>query len=883
MAIQTGSRLGPYEILAPLGAGGMGEVYRAKDTRLDRTVAIKVLPSHLSSTPEARQRFEREARAVSSLNHPHICTLHDVGNQDGVEYLVMEFLEGETLSDRLRKGPLPSDQVLRYAIEIADALDKAHKSGIVHRDLKPGNIMLSKSGAKLLDFGLAKLQTAASQNVLSGVSTMNTEANKNLTAEGSIVGTFQYMAPEQLEGKDLDSRTDIFAFGVVLYEMLTGQKAFAGTSQASLIAAILEKQPQPISEIQPMTPPALDRVVRICLSKDPDERWQSAHDLMNELKWIREGSSQTGTPVPVSARRKHRERLSWSLAAIFFLASIALALLYFRHTDPKAPQMQFSILPPQGTTTQLSVISPDGNHLAMVATDGTGKTGLWVRSLDSLTPRALPETDGAADPFWSPDSGSLGFFTSDKLKKIDISGGRAQTLCDVQEPRGGSWSSKGMILFSSNALLHWISSSGGPVTQILKIEPGEEANRWPCFLPDGNHFLFLGDAFRTEQHHLRSGSLDSTKSRILLSSFISDVAYTRAGFILFVRQGELMAQTFDPERLQISGEAFPLAEYVAEIGPHHQFDFSVSDQGTLAYRTLNPNSQLTWFDRSGKRLGTAGEPGRLVYLDLSPDENHVAVEQLDADGRNGDIWILDLFRKTKIRFTFDPNWDSYPNWSPDGSRIVFASARDVHGPAENLYWKNSDGGGSEELLLKSEAYLDPTSWSPDGETVAFNRSQVGANNLDIWFLNLGDRRPTPFLQTAFNEYDAQFSPDGKWIAYVSDESGKWEVYIQPVSASGGKWQVSTNGGIQPKWRKDGEELFFISGEKKLSAAEIQFSSTLKPGIPQTLFPVRVVYFAEHHDYAVSTDGQRFLVNTLPEDATFGSTNLVFNWASELKR
>jgi len=881
--MQSGSKLGPYEILAPLGAGGMGEVYRANDTRLDRTVAIKVLPSHLSSNPDLRQRFEREARAVSSLNHPHICTLHDVGNQDGVEYLVMEFLEGETLADRLKKGPLPSDQVLRHGIEIADALDKAHKQGIVHRDLKPGNIMLTKSGAKLLDFGLAKLQPPASQAVMSGVSALATEAGKNLTAEGTIVGTFQYMAPEQLEGKDLDSRTDIFAFGVVLYEMITGKKAFTGTSQASLIAAILDKDPQPISDIQPMTPPALDRVVKTCLAKDPDDRWQSAHDLMNELKWIREGSSQAGTPAPVAARRKHRERLSWILALVFFLLSLAFAALYFQRPAPQNTLMQLSVLPPENTSILSSTISPDGKNLAIVASDASGKRTLWIRSIDSLTARPLPETDGSAYPFWSPDSRALGFFADRKLKKIDIPGGRAQTLCDVQDPHGGSWSPQGIILFASQTLLYQISASGGQATPVTKLDPNEEADRWPCFLPDGRHFFYLGDAYRTEEHHLKLGSLDSMKSTIVLSSFVSNLAYAHSGFVLFVRQGVLMAQKFDPARLQLSGEAFPLAEQMAYTGGNHQFDFSVSDSGVLTYRRANPNSQMIWFDRAGKSLGVVGEPGRFVNVDLSPDENRVAAEQLDADGRNGDIWIFDLIRKTTSRFTFDPGWDQCALWSPDGNRIVFASDRNVESAAQNLYQKNSGGGGNDELLLKSDSYKTPTSWSPDGKILAVDYSTEGSNNGDILLLSLSDRQLTPYLKTDFSEYDAQVSPDGKWIAYVSDESGKPEVYVQPFVVSGAKWQISASGGEQPRWRRDGKELFFVSGDNKLSAAEIQSNITLQPGIPRPLFEVRIVRSDGRQNYAVSADGQRFLVNTVPEDTSSGSINLVFNWISQLPR
>jgi serine/threonine protein kinase len=884
MAISSGTRLGPYEIVSAIGAGGMGEVYRAKDTRLDRTVAIKVLPSHLSSDPDLRQRFEREARAVSSLNHPHICTLHDVGHQEGIDYLVMEFLEGETVGDRLRKSSLSSELVLRYGIEIADALDKAHKQGIVHRDLKPGNIMLTKSGAKLLDFGLARFQPPVAQSVMSGVSALATEANKNLTAEGAIVGTFQYMAPEQLEGKDTDSRTDIFAFGTVLYEMITGQKAFVGKSQASLIAAILERDPPPISSIQPMTPPALDRVVKTCLAKDPDDRWQSAHDLMSEMKWIREGSSQAGVPAPVVTRRKMRERVSWLLALVFLLAAMALGLAYFNASSKPGSVMRLSVLPPENTTIGSSVISPDGKNLAIIAYDASAKPALWIRPIDSLTAKMLPETDDASMPFWSPNSRMIGFFAGDKMKKIDVSGQRPVTLCDSPNPKGGSWNRDGTIIFAAGTLINRVSSDGGQATPITKLEPREEADRWPCFLPDGRHFLFLGDAYRTEEHHLKVGSLDSTDSTRLTSSFISNVAYADAGFVLFVRQGGLMAQRFDSAHLQLSGEPFPLAEQVAQSGGNHLFDFSVSGNGVLTYRRLNPNSRLTWFDRSGNRLSVVGEPGRIVHLDLSPDEKRVAIEQLDADNRNGDIWILDLSRGTTTRFTFDPMWDNDAFWSPDGSRILFGSDRDISGPAENLYQKSSGGGGSDELLLKSDSYKNPSGWSPDGKVIVFSYSTEGTNNQDIQLFRLSDHQVIPYLHSEFNEYRGQISPDGKWMAYISDESGKPEVYVQSLPVSGAKWQISTGGAAQPRWRRDGKELFFIGGDHRLWAAEMKLDPAFEPGIPKQLFEVRVKYFSEDRfDYAVSQDGQRFLINALPEDATSRSINLVFNWISELKK
>src|SRR5262249_36604381 len=498
MTLAEGSQLGPYQILSPVGAGGMGEVYRAKDTRLDRIVAIKVLPSHLSENAEIRQRFDREPKTISSLSHPHICALHDVRHQHGTDYLVMEFLEGESRADRLAKGPLPTEQALRYGIQIADALDRAHRQGIVHRDLKPGNVMLTKSGVKLVDFGLAKL--AAAGPVASSLSILPTQAGANLTQDGTILGTFQYMSPEQLEGKEAGARSDIFAFGAVLYEMATGNKAFAGKSQASLIAAILDSQPAPISTVQPMSPPALDRVVQTCLAKDPDDRWQTAHDVMLELKWIAEGGSQAGVPAPVAARRVQRERTAWIAAALFAAAALALATLYFATPRRGDRIVRTSILPPSktvyrsvGESAGPPAISPDGLTLAFTASDTPGRSQLWVRSFDAAAPRALPGTEGAMYPFWSPDSKSIGFFCSGKLKKVDAAGGPVLTICDAADGRGGTWGRDGVIVFEPHFRepLARVSASGGPVTAGTKLDESrrETTHRFPFFLPDGKHLL----------------------------------------------------------------------------------------------------------------------------------------------------------------------------------------------------------------------------------------------------------------------------------------------------------------------------------------------------------------------------------------------------------
>ncbi|MGH9363953.1 MAG: protein kinase domain-containing protein, partial [Thermoanaerobaculia bacterium] len=543
MTLSAGFRLGPYEVLAPLGAGGMGEVYKAKDTRLERTVAIKVLPAHLSSSEEMRQRFEREARAISQLSHPHICALYDVGSHEGTEYLVMEYLEGETLATRLAKGSLPLDQTLSCGIQIADALDKAHRQGIVHRDLKPGNVMLTKSGVKLLDFGLAKLRQAESEPVASRLSALGTEGTP-LTAEGTLLGTLQYMAPEQLEAKEADARTDIFAFGATLYEMATGRKAFSGTSQASLISAIMTAEPALISTIQPMTPPALDRMVKTCLAKDPDERWQNAHDLMRELRWIAELGSQAGVPGPVVARRKSRERFSWGLTAVTLLvalAAVAAAVRYAHRAAMLARPMRSSMVLPEKSALRAAAISPDGTRVVFVARDSSGRNLLWIRPLDSLAVQPLPGTENPSFPFWSPDSRFIGFFADGKLKKIDASGGPPQTLCDAPVNRGGTWNREGVILFApvSDGPIYRVSASGGLPTPVTRLDPsrGETSHRWPFFLPDGQHFLYLVASFGgpKEKTGIYVGSLDSKEEKFLLPAN-SSVAYAPPGYLLFFRE-----------------------------------------------------------------------------------------------------------------------------------------------------------------------------------------------------------------------------------------------------------------------------------------------------------------------------------------------------------
>jgi len=887
MTLASGSRLGPYEIVAPLGAGGMGEVYRARDTRLERTVAIKVLSSQLSASAEVRQRFEREAKTISQLSHPHICALHDVGREGETDYLVMEYLEGETLAERLLKGPLPLEQTLRFGAEIADALDKAHRQGIVHRDLKPGNVMITKSGVKLLDFGLAKAMAPASyQSSLTALPTQ-----QGLTQEGTILGTFQYMAPEQLEGKEADARTDIFAFGCVLYEMATGKKAFGGKSQASLIAAILEREPPPISSVQPMTPPALDRVVKTCLAKDSEDRWQSAGDLKRELRWIAQGSSEAGAATaPAASRRGRRERL-WMAATLVSLAALAAAVLLLRRAESRRPPGQplparFEIAaPPGGAFLGRPAVSPDGRFLVSVIEVG-GPDRLWLRPLVAAAGRELPGTEGTtAGPFWSPDSRSVGFFSDGKVKRIEISGGPPRTLCDASQPLGGTWSKNGVMLFSADAGagLYKVSASGGARSLVAKPDKGR-ANffRWPRFLPDGQRFLFYAEG-RPEESGVYVGSLDSRETTRVLESRLA-AEYT-SGLLLFARQGTLLAQGFDAKGSGLSGEATAVAEGVGFNEISSSAYFSASQNGVLAFNAGGEaETQPTWCDRKGTVLSTLGPTGSYDHPELSPDGRRLVIDKTEASGR--DLWVMDLSRGTATRLTFHPSTDWMPAWSPDGSRVTFVSDRDGR---PNLYEKNANGLGEETLILGGDTRKHHLVSSADGRFLAFQVTpeQLGligprgfgaVSRSDIWAMPLfGDRKPFPVLQTPFEETSPRFSPDGKLIAYTSDESGRREVYVQSFPAGGGKWQVSTAGGSDPRWRADGRELFYRS-DRRLMAVPVSAGVSFEAGTPVALFDTK----SGAHVFAVDLSGQRFLI-LAPSGKSAPPMTVMLDWTAGLAK
>ncbi len=892
--ISAGTRLGPYEVLAPVGAGGMGEVYRARDTRLERTVAVKVLPAHLSSSAEVRQRFEREAKTISQLSHPHICALYDVGNQDGVEYLVMEYLEGETLAQRLVKGSLPMEQTLRCGIEIADALDKAHRQGIVHRDLKPGNVMLTKSGVKLLDFGLAK--AVAPAGPISAVTSLPTMAGgANLTQEGTILGTFQYMAPEQLEGREADVRTDIFAFGSVLYEMATGKKAFSGASQASLIAAILEREPPPISTVQPMTPPAFDRVVKTCLAKDPEDRFQTAHDVKLQLRWIAEGGSQAGVPAPVAARRRSREKLWMSAAVLLAVVTAGLGFLLLRGLSEPARLFRSSIAPPAGAAFWLDpstpgppTVSPDGRRIAFSARALDGKIRLYVRSLDASEPVALPGTDDAQYPFWSPDSRAIGFFTGSKLKAVEADGGPPVTLCPTDpDAKGGSWNRAGVIVFArGSATTLWrVPAGGGEPAEITHLDDrrGDTSHRHPRFLPDGKHFLYLArsSAGATEGHAVVAASLDGGPEKVLLRSPAG--AEYASGRLLFLRDRTLMARPLDAGRLAFTGDAVPIAENIlypslaAATGI-----FSASQNGILVYQTSQGPAltKLQWLGRDGTARGTLGEPADFVDVTLSPDGTRAVATVRDPASGNRDLWVFDVARNLGSRFTFDPGNEENPLFSPDGIWLVFSSTRKGH---DDLYRKSVTGSSDEELLLESKSDKTAGAWSSDGRFLAY--ADTGkSTRADISILPLeGDRKPQLFLQTPFLEYPAAFSPDGRWLVYGSDESGKFQLYVTSFPRPGRKWQVSKEEGAYAYWSKDGKEIVYHGFSGQVWAVEVAArEESIEIGTPKPLFKLPGPPRAAGHDFSSTADHQRFLVLDRGQKAN-ALLNLVVNWTAAAKR
>jgi Tol biopolymer transport system component len=880
MTIAAGSRLGPYEILSPLGAGGMGEVYRARDTRLDRTVAIKVLPTHLSTSLESRQRFEREAKTISQLSHPHICALHDVGREGETEYLVMEYLEGETLADRLLKGPLPLEQTLRFGIQIADALDKAHRQGIVHRDLKPGNVMLTKSGVKLLDFGLAK--AFDQEGPVESLTSAATSA-RDLTAEGAILGTLSYMAPEQLEGKKVDSRTDIFALGATLYEMATGKKAFATSSQASLITLIMSADPPPISQVQPMSPPALDRVVKTCLEKDPEDRWQSAGDVAKELKWIAEGSAGA-IPSIVAGGGRRREMLGWGIAALAVVLG-ALAVLLSRRSQAPEELMRFTIMPPsdQGFLGW-AALSPDARRIAFLIQDDGGRNSIAVRSLDSLEMRRLPGAEDARGVIWSPDGREIAFFSEGKLKRIGTEGGPVQTVCEGGGGFSGAWSRQGTILFTKEfgAPIVAVPATGGTPQPVTALDParGEVAHFHPAFLPDGRHFVFVARNIDPEKTSVMLASLDSKDVRRLFHAD-SAAVFADPGYLLFARDNALFAWRFDPQSMKLAGEPVPTLEQVRYATEDNLLSASAAGN-RVAYLPWFTRRRLVWVDRKGREVGALGEIGGYEDVRISPDGGKVAVALRDpSHGQNLDVWVLDASRGTGSRITAERTDEFDPAWFPDGERLVYVSD---HAGFYNLYERPASGGAEKVLLQTKQDKVLPTV-SSDGRYLLLSASK-GANFTRVLIpLSGGGDSLQLSGDSRFSEEQSEISPDGRWTAFASSESGQRQVYVQPLPA-GSKRQVSIGGGLTPVWSRNGSELFYVARDGMLMSVAVHpAAGRLEIGEPQPLFLLQLAVSGEvqflRHPYDASPDGQRFLVIRRAPDAEAGGAVVVTNWTAVL--
>jgi Tol biopolymer transport system component len=893
MALEPGTRLGPYHLETLLGAGGMGEVYRARDIRLDRTVAIKILSALVASDPESRQRFGREARAIAALSHPHICTLYDIGEEaspggsgpERVQFLVMEYLEGNTLADTLRARPLPLDQVLRIGIQCADALDRAHRTGIVHRDLKPGNIMLTARGAVLLDFGLARtLRTGP----VSGVGVDGTVTSP-LTGQGTILGTLHYMAPEQVEGKDTDARSDIFSLGTILYEMAMGRRAFEGNSAAGVMAAILEREPVPMSARKPPAPPLLEHIVMRCLAKDPDERWQSAGDVMRELAWLSQTGGRTSEPEKATAPTRWPERFAWVavLVALTAIAALAATMIATRKSAAARREMRLEIATPPTIDPFSLAIAPDGLSVVFAATvDGVPR--LCLRRLDTGVMRVLKNTDGGYLPFWSPDSRSIGFAASGQLKRLDLENESVRKLANAPLFLGGTWGRDGHILFVPNTtsrVFRIAADAQGEATVVTRMI-GSGNQSAPHFLPGSGRFLFYVNS-SPDAPTLRGiyvANADGTGVQRLLDAD-SPAVYVPSGHLLFQLKGALSARPFDASRAQPAGEAIQVAGEVMSrnYAGSPILALSVADAGQIVYRTgrADPEGyQVQWFDRSGttvevtKRLPVALNPA------LSLDGGRAALFL------GGDIYLLDLLTRRTSQFTFDPRLDFAAVWSPDGSEIIFSSIRKEQ---LDLYQKQASGAGGDRLLLETAEDKVPTDWSADGKFLLY-RNMDANHNFDIRALSLADNKPFTVLATEHDERDAQLSSDGKWIAYQSNESGRFEIYVRPFRPPGAegkadeRWKVSADGGTQVRWKHDRTELFYVGLDGRLMAVPIRETRDAKAIVAGTPVAVNVPTIpllfgggTQTGSYAVSKDGRRFLMTTIPRGLSTTPVTVHLNW------
>jgi eukaryotic-like serine/threonine-protein kinase len=870
MALAAGTQLGPYEILAFLGAGGMGEVYRARDVRLDRTVAIKILKDREAQKSDAKERFEREARTISSLNHPNICHLYDVGEQAGVSYLVMEYLDGLTLSDHLRKGPLPLEQVLKYGIQICDGLEKAHRSGVIHRDLKPGNIMLTTAGVKLMDFGLAKPDISPWSELTKTIST----PQQPLTAEGTIVGTLYYMAPEQADGKEVNRQSDIFSLGAILYEMTTGKRAFAGNSQLSVISAILEREPEPVRSLKPATPPALDHAIARCLAKDREDRWQSAHDVGLELRWISEIDSTLGAPTQSVRRRHWRERLAWAVAAAMALVCLALAVGFLRRA-PQSPQLlRTSVLPPTGSSflPYNFAIAPNSSRLAFVALGPDGKTALWVRGLSSPDSQQLSGTEGALYPFWSPDGLHIGFFAQGRLKTVDLVNSAVQTICDTAGAFGGTWNQDGVIVFAPGVTgpLFRVPAAGGTPDEVTKIPPNSgESQHWPLFLPDGKHFLYVvnwSGPSNARHNGLYVSSLDNDAPQLVSPEIIGNVLFATS-HLLYVRDRMIVAQPFDGINLRTTGPAVPLTQpEVDKFFDFWQSGFSVSQDGKLVFQSAADSpSRLVWYDPAGKELGQFPEIG-YEGPQFSPDGGSLAVYSDDEHNGKHFIRVYDLRRGISTRLTEGGN-ESNPVWSPDGKAIAFRDA------SLNIEKVPIDASSAPQPLVNGVNVI-PCDWSADGHLL-YMSIESGGPFPTLEAYSLPEQRSTRFAKYGA---EPQFSPDGKRVAYI--EISTRQIVVQRFPGPGPRVQISNMGGSsQPRWSRDGRKVFFVQPDRKLMMVAFD-PATDSVGPLQVFAQTRVAVTAfGWFQYAVSPDG-RLLVNSLPANSSAPLT-LVSGWETIL--
>lgn len=913
MALEPGTKLGPYEILDLAGAGGMGEVYKARDSRLDRTVAIKVLPAHASGISDLKQRFEREAQTIGSLKHPNICVLHDIGSESGVDFIVMEYLQGETLSERIarergRKSgataagapapgsgsssakaasqaghnqtessaaarPLKLDEALGIAIQIADALDQAHQHGVVHRDLKPANVMLlAASGGsgpvahvKLLDFGLAKLTRP--DDAIASAQTVHSD----LTGPGMVLGTVRYMAPEQIEGRAVDVRTDIFAFGAVLYEMLTGRKAFDGKTQASLVAAIMSVDPVPVSALAPIAPRALERLVSRCLAKDPDDRWQTAHDLLLQLRWIAGRGAKGAAATPGAGARPDRVSLIALAAAVLIIAGMAFPAYRYVQGAAEPDEIRFRV-PALGLSAPDIAVSPDGTTIAMVARPGQESAALYVRPVNAITFRKLAGTDSASQPFWSPDSSSIGFVAGGRLKKVAAAGTPPQEISTVEGSFfGGAWGTDGTILYGTPAGIRRVSAEGGATETITSVEKPETGHYWPALLPDGKHYLYLSWTSETDQRAIFAGELGSSAKTRLMGAD-SNPQYA-PGYVLFRRDATVLAQPFDAGRLTLSGGPVQIAGDIGFNLTNGRGYYSVSQTGTLIYfqgssgagtgrSDVQPGWQFGWHDRAGRLIAEAGESGPYGDLDVSPDEKLIAITRQDPGAPGSDIWVIDWQRRVTAKVTLDPSDDMSPVWAPDGKRIAFVTFR--KGNAD-IYVKNANGLGPETPLLDTPADEFVEDWSKDGRHLVYK--QVQGEYEDLYVLPLDEEgkpgKPFPIIQGPYHKDEPQFSYDGQWLAYVSDESGRFEVYVTSFPALDQKLKITDEGGGRPRWRRDSKEILFIRLQSPVMAVDFMPGPKINAGIPHQLFTPNAPAGAvpTTHRWDVSADGQRFLVRT----------------------